>query len=88
MDIHLPQYLLDDLFHQHEDERDRMRAGIPSSMTQAQSYLPISIKIVRHYKGMRKRQYGRNLNCLNSRAVYLVLTVNRESRHGELILTF
>ena len=64
MNIHLPQYLVDDLFNQHEEERDRMRAGIPSSMTQAHSYLPISIKIVRHYKGMRKRQYGKKFKLL------------------------
>ena len=29
MDIDLPNYILNDLFAQHEDERDRVRAGIP-----------------------------------------------------------
>ena len=32
MDIDLPQYILDDLFTKHEDERDRVRDGIPSVM--------------------------------------------------------
>ena len=64
MNIHLPQYLVDDLFHQHEDERDRIRAGIPSSIPQGQNYLPIGIKRYRYYKGMRKRQYGKRFKLL------------------------
>tara|TARA_R100000458_G_C8246279_1_gene224178 strand:+ start:1135 stop:1335 length:201 start_codon:yes stop_codon:yes gene_type:complete len=64
MNIHLPQYLVDDLFQQHEEERDRMRAGIPSSIAQGQSYLPLAIKIKRNYKGMRKRQYGKRFKLL------------------------
>ncbi len=64
MDIHLPQYLVDDLFNQHEDERDRIRAGIPSSIPQAQNHLPLAIKIKRNYKGMHKRKYGKKFKLL------------------------
>ena len=55
MDIHLPQNLVDDLFHQHEEERDRIRAGIPSSMPQSQ-------KLYR--QTTKRRQYGKRFKLL------------------------
>jgi hypothetical protein len=57
MTLHLPQFIQDDLFNQYDDERDRVRAGISSSMTQAQNTLPVAIRIKRNYKGMNKRRF-------------------------------
>lgn len=65
MDIDLPQYILNDLFTQHEDERDRVRDGIPSVMLMkywtSRSYR-------RHqeigYKAKRKRKYGKRYKLL------------------------
>ena len=62
MNIHLPQYLVDDLFHQHEDERDRMRAGIPSSILPAQ--VSGMNKTEFKYTSMNKRQYGKKFKLL------------------------
>ena len=36
MTLHLPQFIQDEVFNQYDDERDRIRAGIPSSMLRAQ----------------------------------------------------
>ena len=57
MTLHLPQYIQDEVFNQYDDERDRVRAGIPSSMIQAQGALPLAIRIKRTYKGMNKRRF-------------------------------
>ena len=57
MTLHLPQFIQDEVFNQYDDERDRIRAGIPSSMTQAQNTLPVAIRIKRNYKGMNKRRF-------------------------------
>lgn len=65
MDIDLPQYILDDLFTQHEDERDRIRDGIPSVML---IKYWTSRSSGRHreigYKTMRKRKYGKKYKLL------------------------
>ena len=57
MTLHLPQFIQDEVFNQYDDERDRVRAGISSSMMQAQNNLPIAIRIKRNYKGMSKRRF-------------------------------
>ena len=65
MDIDLPQHILDDLFTQHEDERDRVRDGIPSVMLMKYwtsrsygRYQEIG------YKTRRKRKYGKRYKLL------------------------
>ena len=51
-----------DLFHQHEDERDRIRAGIPSSILPAQ--VSGMNKTEFKYTSMNKRQYGKKFKLL------------------------
>ena len=66
MDMYLPQNILDDLFTQHEDERDRLRAGIPSVMQhrhwESTSYRR---RVEIGYKSQRKRKYGKRYKPLN-----------------------
>ena len=57
MTLHLPQFIQDDLFNQYDDERDRVRAGISSSMLQAQDPVPNGIKTWFKYKSMSKRRF-------------------------------
>jgi len=66
MDIDLPQYILDDLFTQHEDERDRVRDGIPSVM-QYKHWNTMSFRrrLEIGYKAKRKRKYGKRYKPLN-----------------------
>ena len=66
MDIDLPQHMLNDLFTQHEDERDRIRAGIPSVM-QLKHWESTSYhrRIEIDYKSMNKRKYGKRYKPLN-----------------------
>ena len=65
MYIDLPQHILDDLFHQHEDERDRIRSGIPSAMAlKYWSSLSYSRRKELSWKGMNKRKYGNKFKLL------------------------
>ena len=57
MTLHLPQHIQDEVFNQYDDERDRVRAGIPSSMIQAQGAYFQTIQYKHIYKGMNKRRF-------------------------------
>ena len=66
MDMYLPQNIVNDLFTQHEDERDRLRAGIPSAM-QRRHWESTSYRrrLEIDYKSQRKRKYGKTYKPLN-----------------------
>lgn len=65
MDIDLPQHVLDGLFSQHEDERDRIRSGIPSIMALKHwSTLSYSRRKELSWKSMNKRKYGNKFKLL------------------------
>ena len=65
MDMYLPQNILNDLFTKHEDERDRLRAGIPSVMQhrhwESTSYRR---RVEIGYKSRNKRKYGNKFKLL------------------------
>ena len=65
MDIDLPDYILNDLFAQHEDERDSVRAGIPSVMLM-KYWASRSYRRQQEigYKSQRKRKYGKKYKPL------------------------
>ena len=65
MDIDLPQHVLDGLFSQHEDERDRIRSGIPSIMALRHwSTLSYRRRKELSWKSMNKRKYGKKFKLL------------------------
>lgn len=65
MDIDLPDYILNDLFNQHDDERDRVRAGIPSVMAiKYWSTMSYSRRKELSWKSMNKRKYGKKFKLL------------------------
>tara|TARA_R110002167_G_scaffold359657_1_gene576526 strand:- start:187 stop:390 length:204 start_codon:yes stop_codon:yes gene_type:complete len=65
MSIDLPQHIIDNLFHQHEDERERIREGIKSVMLM-KYWTTTSYRRRKEigWKSVAKRKHGKKFSVL------------------------